>query len=285
MEKTIILGHENPDVDSIVSGYLLQKILNIKGYNVEFVIPDEKINEDTLDICTRNGLNPLKFMKKINLEDKGAKYILVDHSERKLSGQIVCIIDHHNENTNIKIDHYYNKMVSSAACFICYGNEELLNEFDLKLAAIATLVDTASFHSTKGRREDKDWVINICNKYNFNYDELAKEGLGITDLDDINKASLNGVKKYTFNGKNIESSYIQTEQPTIVKNEIEQILSILKKRLIDERLDAFVFIVHNVKEFKTMYYLITEREITTRYYSMYTQRGNTIIPEVKKILK
>ena len=30
--KYIILGHENPDVDSIVSGYLLEKIMSIHIY-------------------------------------------------------------------------------------------------------------------------------------------------------------------------------------------------------------------------------------------------------------
>ena len=42
LKKYIILGHENPDVDSIVSGYLLEKLLLSKSFNVEFIIPDKK---------------------------------------------------------------------------------------------------------------------------------------------------------------------------------------------------------------------------------------------------
>lgn len=283
MDKIIILGHENPDVDSIVSGYLLEKILNKKGYNVEFVIPDKIIAKDTMGICMRNGLNPSKFMKNIDLEDKNTKYILVDHNERQLSGEIVCIIDHHPTKKEFNIEHYYNKEISSTACYICYGNEELLDRLDIKLAVLATLVDTASFHSTKGREEDKRWVIDLCNKYGFNYDELYREGLCLTSLDDIDNASSNGLKKYNFNGRFIESSYIQIENPLEKDDKIKEIISILKERLKREKLDAFVFIVYDMKEFETVYYLITDSNIETRYYDVYASRGNTIIPEIEKM--
>ena len=62
MDKIIILGHENPDVDSIVSGYLLEKILIKKGYDAKFIIPDKNIDIDTMDICTRYGLEPSNYM-------------------------------------------------------------------------------------------------------------------------------------------------------------------------------------------------------------------------------
>ena len=44
MNKIIILGHENPDVDSIVSGYLLEKIMLNMGYDVKYIIPDKEIS-------------------------------------------------------------------------------------------------------------------------------------------------------------------------------------------------------------------------------------------------
>lgn len=42
-DKYIILGHENPDVDSIVSGYLLEKYMIKLGFDAQFVIPDKVI--------------------------------------------------------------------------------------------------------------------------------------------------------------------------------------------------------------------------------------------------
>ena len=49
MDNYIILGHENPDVDSIVSGYLLEKIMIKLGYNASFLIPDRAIEKETID--------------------------------------------------------------------------------------------------------------------------------------------------------------------------------------------------------------------------------------------
>jgi len=284
MEKIIILGHENPDIDSIVSGYLLEKIMTKKGYDSEFIIPDKRIDKDTIDICKRNGLEPEKFMKEINFEDKDIKYILVDHNERELCGKIICIIDHHPRDEESQIDNYYNKKISSTACYICQGNEDILEIEDLRLAILATLVDTASFHSTKGREKDKKWSLNICYKYGLDYSELYKEGLCLTSLEDITEASLNGIKKYNFDGKIVESSYIQIEDPSIELGKIYQIISILKEHIMKDGIDAFVFIVHDMTKFKTMYYLITRNKIKSRYYEMYTSRGNTIMPEVKKTL-
>lgn len=158
----------------------------------------------------------------------------------------------------------------------------MLDEFDLRLAILATLVDTASFHSTKSREEDKEWIFYLCNKYNFNYDELYQDGLCLTNLDNILDASINGLKKYNINNKLVESSYIQVNDIDDVI--VDKIIDILNKRLLDKGLYAFVFIIHNMKEFKTMYYLIRKDNIFKKYYDKYTSRGNTIIPEIEKNL-
>ena len=280
MNKIIILGHENPDVDSVVSGYLLEKILNRKNCNSEFVIPDSKIEEDTLDICLRNGLDPKKFQRAID-SDKNNQFILVDHNERKVPGKIICIIDHHPTSKPIETENYYNKKISSTACFICQNNENLLDSDDIKLAVIATMVDTASFHSTKSRSEDREWVLKMCKEYNLDYEKLYKEGLCLTSMQDLKKASLNGLKKYAYGDKKVESSYIQIEEPSEQEDSINQITDKLREYLEVKKLDAFVFIVHDMTKFATMYYLITNDGITTKKYDVYTSRGNTIMPEVE----
>lgn len=284
IEKIIILGHENPDVDSIVSGYLLEKILKNKGYDAEFIIPDKNIEQESLDICRNNGLDPIKFQKDIKFDDKNIKYILVDHNERNVNGEIVCIIDHHPTSKEIKIDNYYNKKISSTACYICNIFDGLVDEHDLKLAIVATMVDTASFHFTKSRKEDKKWVMYLCKKYEFDYNKLYNQGLCLTKLDDAKKASLNGFKKYNFNNLIVHSSYIQIKDLDLNKTKIKEILNVLKEYIKHQKLIAFVFIVHDMRNFKTMYYLITNEGIEKKYYDSYTARGTTIMPEVEKIL-
>ena len=79
--------------------------------------------------------------------------------------------------------------------------------------------------------------------------------------------------------------YIQIENPIQVQEEIKKIIDLLKLHINNNNLDAFVFIVHNMSEFKTMYYLITKSGVIERYFTSYTSRGSTIMPEVKEFLE
>ena len=285
MDKIIILGHENPDVDSIVSGYLLEKILKKKGYSAEFIVPDKSLDKDTLEICRKYDLEPTKYQKDINLKDSNINYILVDHNERNVKGNIIGIIDHHPTSKKINVENYYNQNVVSTAYFIAKNSEELLDLYDIKLAVLASFIDTVSFNSNKGTKEDKEWIIKICDKYGFNYSEFEKEGLRLTELLGIEKDSLNGLKKHVFNGIKVESSYIQIDSIKKYQDYINEIIKYLKKYRNKQSIDAFVFIVHNMTELKTMYNLITKDSIEKRYYDSYVSRGSAIIPEVEQDLK
>ncbi len=165
------------------------------------------------------------------------------------------------------------------------NKENILDANDYKLAVLAAMVDTASFNSTKGRKEDKVWVESICKKYNLDYNNLYLQGLCLTNIDDLEQASLNGSKEYTYGTKKVESSYIQIENPTQIQEEINKIIDLLKLHINNNNLDAFVFIVYNMSKFETMYYLITKSGVIERYFTSYTSRGSTIMPEVKEFLE
>ena len=229
----IILGHENPDVDSIISAIILNKILTKKGYSSEFIIPDKEINKDTLEILNNYNIDPTIYMKRI---PNNKKIILVDHNERNVNGKIICIIDHHKTQKEYNMKHYYNTNVSSTACFIAKQTEELLDKNDLELAVLATMIDTVSFHSTKGRKEDLEWCKYICDKYNLNYDKLYNQGLYLTNMDNIDEAALNGLKKYNINNQKLESSYIQIKNPKLEIKKINKIIDKLIQRIIVENL-------------------------------------------------
>lgn len=284
MNDIIILGHINPDVDSIISGYLLEKILLKKGIKAKFVIPDKKLDKDTILICTKYGLDPNIFMKEINLNNKYLNYILVDHNKRDLKGNILAIIDHHPNNDTVEVKDYYNENVVSTAYFLARNNEELLDNYDIKLAILASFIDTVSFNSNKGTIEDKKWIKDKCVQYGFNYTEFEQEGLRLTEITDVKENSLNGLKKYDFNGIKVESSYIQIEEINNHKDYIDEIINYLNKYIVINNLDYFVFIVHNMNKLKSMYYLISKDNIEIRYFDNYVARGNTIIPEVEKRL-
>lgn len=63
MNKYVILGHKNPDFDNIISGYILEKIMKRQGYDVEFIIPDEEIEEENINLSNYVGIEHTSFQK------------------------------------------------------------------------------------------------------------------------------------------------------------------------------------------------------------------------------
>lgn len=281
-QKIIILGHECPDVDSIVSGYLLEKCLLKSGYEAKFYILDKEINKETLEILKKYNFDASYYQNNF-FEDEANAYFLVDHNERNINGEIIGIIDHHPTSKKIDIECYFNNPISSTALYICKENENLLNKEDIELAIVATMLDTCSFNSTKGRDEDKKWVINKCNELGLDYNELYKDGIYCTPIIDLNKSSLNGLKKYNYNGKKVESSYVHIDNYDSNKEKINQIIDILREYKNINDLVMFVFIVHDMEKLKTRVYKIgnTIQEVK---YDRYTSRGNDIMPSIEKEL-
>ena len=285
LSKYIILGHENPDVDSIISGYLLEKLMLSKGFKAEFIIPDKKIDLESLTICSNFGLNIKEYGYQKDLpETREYKYLLVDHHIRKVNGIIVAVIDHHPDKIGLKIPWYQNELSSSTSCIICREYEEYFNKHDIELAILATMIDTASFHSTKTNELDIIWVKEMCKKYNIDYERLYKAGLCLTDLNNLEEAKLNGLKNYKFNGAFVESSYIQVEDITKISSELAFIIDSLMTYVKENDLKLFVFIVHDMTRFKTTVYDITSKYYNVRSYEFYTSRGNTIMPQTEEAI-
>lgn len=284
MSKYIILGHENPDNDSIVSGYLLEKLMKRLGYDVEFIIPDEAISEENIMLANYCRLDPTSYQKEIP-NDPSIKYILVDHHERIVPGEIVAIIDHHPTDKEISCKYYQNEKACSTSCLIAKDRERFFSLDDLKMTCLSAMVDTAAFHSNKTVVRDYLWVRSLCAKYGFNYEELMTTSMCPTDISDIEKASINGLKKHDLAGHKVASSFLHLPSPTANQEEINQMIEYLKTYIKEEGYDLFAFIVHDITSFKSTLYKIKEDSIDTVQYDEYTSRGTRIIPELTEELK
>lgn len=284
MSKFIILGHENPDNDSIVSGYLLEKIMKQFGYDVEFIIPDETISEENIMLANYLGIDPTKFQKPLP-ENPDDKYILVDHHERNVPGEIVAIIDHHPTDKEITCKHYQNERACSTSCIIARNFTRRLSLDDIKAACFSAMVDTAAFHSNKTTVSDYNWVRYMCSKFNFNYEEMLTMSMCPTDISDLEKASTNGLKKHDILGHQVASSFLHLKNPKENIDEINQMINYLKTYIQEENYDLFAFIVHDITNFKSTLYKITENETEIVQYDEYTSRGTRIIPDLTEELK
>lgn len=285
MDKFIIIGHENPDNDSIVSGYLLEKLMKSIGYNnVEFIIPDEVISEENIKLANYCEIDPTVYQKELP-QDPTIKYILVDHHERNVPGEIVAIIDHHPTDKEITVSYYQNEPACSTCCLIVRERERHFSVKDLKAACLSAMVDTAAFHSNKTVVSDYLWVKNICAKFNFNYEELMTVSMCPTDISDIPSASINGLKKHDIHGHKVASSFVHLPKPADNEPKINQMINYLKNYSTEEGYDLFTFIIHDITNFKTTLYKISENSIEKVEYEEYTSRGTKIIPDITEELK
>lgn len=284
MSKYVILGHENPDLDSIISGYLLEKIMKLHQYDVEFIIPDADISEENIALANYCGISPNLYQKPLSA-DSTIKYILVDHHERNVPGEIVAIIDHHPTDKEIKAPYYQNEPACSTSCLIARENEHLLTVDDLKATCLSAMVDTAAFHSNKTVMKDALWVKELCSKHNFDYEELLTISMCPTDISNPITASTNGLKKHHLSGYNVASSFLHLPNPSVEEQSITQMLEYLKDYRKDNDYSLFAFIIHDITNFTSRVYKIYEDKIDIVDYDEYTSRGTRIIPEITEELK
>ncbi len=280
MEKYIILGHSNPDVDSIVSGMLYESYLKKLGKNVSFVIPDTKIEEDTLRILAMFQVDPQIYQKKLTY-DGNTKFILLDHHQREGIGEVVQIIDHHPTKEPISVLDYMNEPVGSTAYLIVHGKEDSFSKKEITLALLATFIDTVSFHNSKTREEDYAWAQAMCQRYQLDFQQFYQLGLCLTDLSDFEKACFNGHKKYQFGTHVVESSYIQIKDTDRAESMVQDMLDLLGEYVVRQKLDMYAFIVYDMDVFKSRVYKVTDDGFTSKQYDELASRGMTIIPEIE----
>ena len=147
-------------------GQLNQEVFKIKDCEWKSKTPFASIrrivqeNENIYKI--KPGLWALKSYQK-KLEDNSVCF-LVDHTENAYTDNIIGIIDHHGTIPKQMPEYYINKNISSSAMIIYDINPDIFNKEDELLIVLASLVDTASFNSSKTKKLDIAKILEIVKK-------------------------------------------------------------------------------------------------------------------------
>ena len=281
MSEYVIIGHKNPDVDSILSGYLLCSYLRYKKYDVEYAILDNELEESVLEVLKSCGVNILDFPNTIL---STSKLILVDHYETHLENEIVAVIDHHPTIREFNYPVYINEKASSTTKHIydivnreCSG---YISSRFVELVLIGMAVDTLSFRSAKAALGDREWFVDMCEKYNLNSNKILRLGDDITKLDDLEKAMLNGLKNYKYGNSLVGTSYINTYG--IADEIIYLLIKKLQIKVIDENLAMWVFMDINLKDDTTKVYKIYQDKVETEEFDFIASRALNVMPNIEK---
>ncbi|WP_422122169.1 manganese-dependent inorganic pyrophosphatase [Planococcus sp. X10-3] len=98
MSKVFVLGHKNPDTDSVCSAISYAYLKNETGMEAEPVRLGE-MNNETIFALKEFGFEAPRLVKRVS--EEVSQVILVDHNERQQSAedidevQVIEVIDHH----------------------------------------------------------------------------------------------------------------------------------------------------------------------------------------------
>lgn len=270
MKKIIIIGHKNPDTDTIVSSliaeYYFKNILKIEAeaYRIG------ELNNETKFVLEKFSIPAPERLKKFSAENR---FILVDHNELSQSAdglqisQIERIVDHHKVNLQLEAPIFVRiDPVGSTASVLAKMHKEAGKKIPGKIAKLmlsGILSDTLNLHSPTTTDADRKLVKEL--------NRIAKLNLKkfVTELFSA-KSSLKGVsletlitqdyKEFEIGKTKIGIAAWETTRTESVLAEKEKILSLLAKRKLQEKLDYIVFMLVDIIAENCVLFLAGEEE-------------------------
>ena len=179
-KEIYVLGHKNPDADSIISSYILSNVLKWLGAIAQFAVLSEDYNYCKSDIKL---ITDYVKVKPVIVDDVNNKlFVLVDHNnlEGLSSDNVLGAIDHH-----IITGEVYDtlEIEYASTCLLIYDLFKDKYEFsddEKELIALSVLADTDYLCSSRFTEEDK----KLFNELNFKLDvsELQKKYFLVNDM-------------------------------------------------------------------------------------------------------
>ena len=299
MTEIYIIGHKNPDTDSICSAIAYAYFLKLRGTKTKAVRAGA-LHEETKFVLER-----FNVMEPELLEDAtGKKLILVDHNEKeqRVNGkyEILEIIDHHKFDFSYPVPIFIlNKPLGSTSTIIAEMFFEKNFEIPREIAGLlisGILSDTVIFKSPTTTERDKE----IANKLNkivglelIKYGkEMKKKGANIEGLS-IRDLIFRDFKEYNFNGKKVgigQLELIETEEFLEKKNEIIEEM----KKIKEDGFDSIIFAVTDIMKEGSTLFCVGENELVGKAFGvdfssgyLYLQgimsRKKQIVPPLEKI--
>lgn len=268
--KTIVIGHKNPDTDSIVSSIVAADYL--KNVTKQEAVPNRagNLNNETKFVLTKFKIAVPSLFRGVKGKDR---VTLVDHNEtsqiaENLSfSQVERIIDHHKVQvaTETPISCRMEPIGSTSSLLFKMYQEagKKISPTNAKLMLAGVLSDTLNLTSPTTTEEDKKIVKELNKIAKLNISEFVKEMFAA-------KSSLKGISikdiisldyKIFEMGKNrVGIGTWETTNPEVVNEKKEEIVKALGEKKQSEKLDYIFFMVVDIIKQNCFMYIITEKE-------------------------
>lgn len=293
-----IIGHTNPDTDTICSAIVYEDFLKQKGVEAKAMALGH-INNETKFVFEKFGVTEPEHVHEL---PHGSEIILLDHNEEKQSIsnlkdlEIVEIIDHHKIKieTDKPISIYIEPLGSSCSIIAkrffendlvrkgeCLTHECLtqLSKVNASLLIAGIISDTLFFRSPTTTQTDKDLVeklneiAQIEDLEKFSLDMFnAKSDLGDMSVEDIIKLDY---KVFEFGGKNYGIGVMETTNKDYGISRKDEIVAKMKEIKEKDSLAGIFFSIIDILNEKN--YTLTagdeETELFTKIFNAENQNG------------
>jgi manganese-dependent inorganic pyrophosphatase len=288
MKKVIVIGHKNPDTDSVVSAIIFSKIKKEEGVSFTPAVAGDLNRETELVLSSFKAEVPLK------MEEKGSeeRFFLVDHNDLSQSiaekEDVVGVLDHH-QLSGMKSDSvlYFRVEPVGSTCTLLYeiikdkGIE--IDKDEMGLLASGIISDTFNLNSPTTTEKDVKYLKELSKKAGVNTDHLAEEMF--TAKSDFTGRSTEEIicgdmKEYDFNGKKVGIGVSEvTALDYFLKND-DTISETVKKIKQEKNLDAFFFGAVDIIKQNTHFYFAGEEEkdLISKLFSG-EEKGNYFVLE------
>lgn len=279
-----VVGHKNPDTDSICSAIAYGYFLNQKGAEAA-ACRAGAINSETKFVLEKFG-----FSEPILLENaEGKDLILVDHNEKEQriggEGRILEVLDHHKINfVSSESLEFFVKPVGATATILAqkFFSENIAlppNIAGLLLSAI--LADTVIFGSPTTTETDREIAAKLNEKLNLNLEEFGREikKAGMNLEQSAEKLLLRDSKEYVFVGKRFLISQIEIAEIEKFLNERKtEILSAMSKIKIEKDFDCFIFAATDIFQEGSELFVLGEEEKVSLIFNARLKDNSVWLP-------
>lgn len=241
-----VVGHKNPDSDSICAALVTEALLKDRGQDAKAVRQGE-LNRETQFILEKAGVKAPQMCEKT----AGEQIWLVDFSDLAQGpddmsdAEILGVIDHHRLGdimTTLPLEMWVWPV--GCTCTVLFNLFEIEKRTITKPLAIlmmsAILSDTVGFASPTCTQKDKDAVNALAPIAGIDdLDAFIKELLiAKTDIAGLSAATLveKDLKAYPFEGKNVVVGQIELATLEQVDDMIEELEADLQARCIKDDL-------------------------------------------------
>ncbi len=240
--KTYIIGHKAPDLDSI-SATILYAYLATELGKYSTIIPARagNINRETAFVLDKLGMEAPQTLEDLAPEQADS-FVLVDHNEETqrhelvATEQIVEIIDHHkvNLNTTKPVSILVRPWGSSASIIFDMGEQQgTIWPTNLKkLTLYAILSDTQGLKSVITTETDRSIAKKLAENLGVDIQEVTKELFGAkSDVTGLShkEISTKDYKLFSFHGKTVFINQIETVDPQSILRMAEELKSALRE--------------------------------------------------------